>query len=410
MKKEDKSINNTGFEDVLKEKLQNFSVPVDETSWGEIEKKLKVRSRRRVLTPWIITVASVAASIAILWLIFPFNSQISINNENTYFSENESHNEKNVLEEENDLIPFNAVQESPSLAIVPKEQSTRSKPDKRGIGTSDGDAVIITQEQKAEPVQVIPESEPDYLANQPEEKKKEDAHQTLVAFDPFSDDWDLSPKSKKRTKSSLGLLASVGSGFNDPTSASSDGPQLAQRPNEDVDIYSYDSFSEVKHAAPLSFGISIRKELDPTFSIESGLIYTYLYTKYENTSPYREARMNLHYLGIPLNLVGKIYDADSWKVYASFGGMLEKGLHSIYKQKNTETGGSIAESTISGSIDGVQVSLNLALGIEYKLNKNYSIYFEPKAGYFFDNDQPVSIRTEHPFNVGVAAGIRINLN
>ncbi|MDL2223095.1 porin family protein [Bacteroidales bacterium OttesenSCG-928-M11] len=409
MKKEDKSTNNNSFENVVKKKLQNFSVPVDETYWKEIDEKLKTKQRRKTLTLWI-SVASVAASIAILWLIFPFNSQISINYENEYFSENESHIKKDVLEEKDVPASIDAIHKSPHVAIVSKREDRKSKSNEPNICISNGDEIVISEKPEEDTLVI---SESDYLAEQKQETNK-NTEVILVAPDPFAyDDWEL-PKHKKKTKSSMGLLASIGNNYTNPNSnpilSSSDEPDLAPIPTKQEDIYSYSNFSKVKHAAPISFGISVRKELHPTVSIESGLIYTYLYTKFENTNPYRDAKMQVHYLGIPLNFVVKIHQTNSWQAYASFGGMIEKGIHSLYKQKKMEAGGNLSESTISGSVEGVQFSLNAALGIEYKLDESYSIYFEPKAGYFFENDQPVSIRTEHPFNIGIAAGIRINLN
>lgn len=399
MRKDDNPENKTSFENVVKEKLRNFSVQVDDASWDKIEERLNAgRAKKKRLVTWFIA-AAVAASIAILWLIFPFNSQISINHGNEYFSENESPTATDVLEEMDDRLPLNSVHQDEPVAFVQKRQGVQAKPVEPRPSVSSGDAV------KEEP-----QSETGDYPKQEQTQTKAD--KLLAVSDPFGDDeWPASKQSKRRKKSSLGLLASVGSDYVNPNSnPSGGGPDLAPKPTEQSEIFSYEDFGEVKHSAPLSFGLSVRKELDGRFAIESGLVYTYLYTKFENINPHRKAKMHLHYLGIPINLVANIYHTDSWKVYASAGFMVEKGVHSLYKQENVESGSGVSGSTISGNIDGVQVSLNMALGIEYKLSKNYSLYFEPKAGYFFDNDQPVSVRTEHPFNIGIAAGIRFDIN
>ena len=36
------------------------------------------------------------------------------------------------------------------------------------------------------------------------------------------------------------------------------------------------------------------------------------------------------------------------------------------------------------------------------------VYFEPKCSYFFDNDQPLSIRTDRKLSGGIEGGLRFN--
>jgi hypothetical protein len=91
--------------------------------------------------------------------------------------------------------------------------------------------------------------------------------------------------------------------------------------------------------------------------------------------------------------------------------MLEKGLRACYSQNESFSnlvGNNYAIEKISFNqkIEGYQWSLNTALGIEYKVIKEHSIYFEPKISYYLDNNQPESARTKKPLIVGINAGIR----
>jgi predicted porin len=88
--------------------------------------------------------------------------------------------------------------------------------------------------------------------------------------------------------------------------------------------------------------------------------------------------------------------------------MVEKGLLSHYTQKQDLNNEHIAKITSDENIEGLQWSVAVAPGIDYKLNKNYSIYLEPKVSYYFDNNQPISARTEHPVVFGVNAGFRFS--
>jgi len=84
--------------------------------------------------------------------------------------------------------------------------------------------------------------------------------------------------------------------------------------------------------------------------------------------------------------------------------MVEKGLQAVYRQEEN-WGNHIRPTTEKSSIDGLQWSLNLGFGVRYKLEKGWGIYFEPRAGYSFDNNQPISIRAEYPFFFGVNFGL-----
>lgn len=58
------------------------------------------------------------------------------------------------------------------------------------------------------------------------------------------------------------------------------------------------------------------------------------------------------------------------------------------------------------AIDGLQWSLNLSVGVSYRLYRDWSLYLEPRYSYYFDNRQPVSYRTENMTLIGVGAGVR----
>ena len=88
--------------------------------------------------------------------------------------------------------------------------------------------------------------------------------------------------------------------------------------------------------------------------------------------------------------------------------MVEKGLRSIYIQ-NEYIGSQIITTDARTKIDGFQWSVNAMLGGMYNLYRNIGIYFEPKFSYYFDNDQPISARTDQPVVFGLTAGVRFKL-
>jgi len=54
--------------------------------------------------------------------------------------------------------------------------------------------------------------------------------------------------------------------------------------------------------------------------------------------------------------------------------------------------------------------MTAAMGVDVTLVKNFSIYFEPRVGYYFRNIQPLSIRTASPLSVELNAGLRMTIN
>jgi hypothetical protein len=388
------NMNKDAFNDVIKNKLENYSCPPDDDSWNEIEKRLKAKPRKKILWPWISGMA-VAASIALMWLIFSFNEQKQIEYYETAaeLPDYEKTTPKNVLEGENVLSD-----KSPSVQA--KQVPQRQEPGTENAG-----------------IPVLPE--PDVI-----EVEKEEL--TIADFS-FLDtvlQGDLKCPallSKKKTKSfgihvgSGGTLLAMNNNLetfnnNSPSDylmVSSKSRALFLENTTDEE-FSPDYFSEITHHLPLSLGVSFRKELNDYFSVESGLIYTYLYSTFENKLPKRNASIGLHYLGVPVNFVANLYhnNYSNWNIYLSAGGRVEKGLVShrvqnIYDENNRKS--SIYSNE---KIAGLQWSVNAAIGIDYKIIKNYSIYFEPQLNYYLDNNQPLNARTEHPLVVGLNAGLR----
>ncbi|MFA6335445.1 MAG: outer membrane beta-barrel protein [Bacteroidales bacterium] len=165
------------------------------------------------------------------------------------------------------------------------------------------------------------------------------------------------------------------------------------------------SISDAEYAAPFSIGLLISKELNNTLSLESGVVYSYLSTTYTSADnqQYR-AKLKLHYIGIPVNFVADMWDiSHQCKLYASTGLMIEKGVQSDFSQYLSETKQSI---TSNQSIKGVQWSINASLGLSYRIYRNWNIYLEPHLSYYFDNNQPISIRTQKHTIIGVNSGLR----
>ena len=153
--------------------------------------------------------------------------------------------------------------------------------------------------------------------------------------------------------------------------------------------------ADIDHKQPLSFGVSVRKNLAKGFSVESGLTYTYLASdiRYEGSS--EKISQKLHYIGIPVRANWNFVDTKNFTMYVSAGGAIEK---CVYGKIGTE----------SETVKPVQLSVMGAVGAQYNVSKRVGVYVEPGVSYFFDDGSPVqTIRKENPCNFTLQAGIRL---
>jgi hypothetical protein len=166
----------------------------------------------------------------------------------------------------------------------------------------------------------------------------------------------------------------------------------------------YDDMSNIKHNIPFSLGFTVRKNLNNHFGLESGIMYSQLASRYR-WSQYN-VRQQLHYAGIPVNMVFSFGDdSRPLRFYLSAGGMAEKGIRAKYVQ-DEYWGNAIRTTSITTSIDGLQWSLNTSLGVKYSIDSHFRLYGAPYLSWYFDNGQPFSIRTKNP----VFTGLHIGLN
>jgi len=162
---------------------------------------------------------------------------------------------------------------------------------------------------------------------------------------------------------------------------------------------------------PLNLSLSVSLPLSSRLELQTGLSYSYLSatTKGETSEYTFTLFQELHYLGIPFRIAYRMIDSDRFGMYASLGGSIEKGL--IGKQKNTLIKVDNRRDVWTGqqSVHGVQPIASTQLGFDYALNSKLQLYLEPGVVYYFDTNQPLSIRTKSPlfFNLGLGLRYRI---
>jgi len=428
------NINNNkpdAFNEMMKQKLENHQLPVDLNDWSAIEKRLNKKGKRKIIPWWMWLPMGSAAVLTLLFTLRSFNetSDYAIKS-NSHAVTQQAETPKQYTAQQTVAkvdMSGNQISNAP-LAVLKQKQTSVQKsnivsvdlPNKVTVAfdsvSNERNSSIATTTLRAvekEPIAQMVVQQNDSVQNKPEMKK--------TVLDPNPDE-SIAAVDHQKTKSNNWLFAaSYGSQGNvDLASNTGDGDFVSSSPNfydktlsavntNYTSIMATNDFTKKTYNDPLSFGLTVRKQLNKTLSLESGLVYTYLLSTFENSGVQRsEAKLHLHYIGIPVNLITELWENSKWEIYLSTGFMAEKGIQSLYIQSQY-FGAEVVTTTAKTNINGIQWSINGGVGVTYKIKRQLGIYFEPKFSRYFDNNQPVSARTDHPFVFGLSAGLRIGL-
>ena len=210
----------------------------------------------------------------------------------------------------------------------------------------------------------------------------------------------------------VGLLASL----------TPDLPNMTTTPKTILmdNTFSYRSLlrTNAKHDLPIMVGLSVGIPLAKRLSLQTGLNYAYIHSliiqSNLGTGNRTEDNQKLHYLGIPVMLSYRIVDHKIVKFYVSGGGMGEKGLvQDVHTNTFDQADNLLNSDSQQTAINGLQFSLIANVGLGVQLYKGLNLFFEPGFTWYILNQespQPENIRTEHPYNLSLTAGLRYNLN
>jgi len=389
------------LKEIFQRNLENHRIPVDSSGWERINHQLhgKSSSKKKIIA----MCGAIAASLAIILTLAYLPKDNGVKETNS-FSDNVVPAKPVVVESSKNAQTAENLKGFKGLKVLGALRALKESKDSiETLANTEQETTIIYQEE--------PE-------NQPTEKQNnKHLNNTWSTADPTT----YTKKRKKELLLAASFSTSRGMGNNTTilNMDYADNRFLGESLLTSGDRKSFSNNELIpentdgEYLPPLSFGLSIRKNINSYWGIETGLVYTYLSTTYRwndiswgwNDRTF-DATQQLHYLGIPLN--GVIYlwkNNPKWNAYLSAGVMLEKGLW-MRTARNEHWRYSTITTTQKSNIEGWQWSLNSSLGISYRIADKMELYFEPRVSYFFDNDQPMSIRTDWPVSVGVGGGLR----
>lgn len=388
-------------------KLHDYEAPVPDNEWDRLEESLnKAMWQRVVRRRWTAAVAAIVALImgGLIYLNFPVAKDMPI------VTEKITHTDTEEKELSSPIIEKIEIEHSPLVVSVDKNKFKELKKTE----------VFVEKEVPRPETEELPfvdkgtAKESTNLEEQSETIADEELDRFIEEFvnqrNSSQTYLDLKEKEKKDNIAlafnARGGLTSLRRTTNSPMtlkSVTSKNYAVDDEPgkklitgninNMEFDTYQVDmtdNISEMVHEQPLSVGITVAKYFTDRMSLETGLVYTYLYSKAKNTANQfrNQETQQLHYLGIPLNVNYSLLSFHKLNMYVSMGGMIEKDFYGKYQYDETvepETN-SGAEKKVSVSIHqkNPQVSINTGLGLFYPIYNNLGIYGKIGGAYYFD--------------------------
>ena len=409
--------------ELFRRRLENHRIPDYGNGWDAIEHRLNKRKKKAAVWLWSAGITAAAASIALLLTVRqPASEETAVVtvSQQVSIEEKETAEETTILNPDNDKLETGKTGkigetgengETEEIGENGKNRKNESVIQLFGYSVIEKDSVIqlfsYSVIEKDSVIQLFNHSVIENLVgddpDEEEESGKTEKKWLFAAafgtggstngFDVMSNDYSV-------YDSPMAGWDGMGRGNDYATELSSSIRSFNSMKRED--------FTNIQHSPPFSFGLTARKSLRKNIGVESGLVYTYLSSRFEGEG--YNAHQSLHYIGIPVNMAVYFGNSKSnWRAYLSGGFMVEKGLRAKFVQQENWVSASRNTTVKSSAISGLQWSLNGALGVNYRLEKGWGIYFEPRVGYSFDCNQPISIRTEKPLFFGINMGLNYEL-
>ncbi len=390
------------FEKSVQSKLAEHETDVRSDLWAAIESQLPVNTaiRKVPLYRRVIGYSAAAVTVGIVVAIVLWQTP-----DHQLPAPIITENDKGVLEiVQPQPATFHTSTASAATSLDSRSVSVAAESETEVMASFTNMPTTATHETEAVVSVADHMSKPGHTARTPQDEKTyrqkldefEHAGRNLKAKGKIPDAPEHSQKGAGIQLGMMAANASPGSSQNSARAIRTKIPtMLAAQHNP---VYHFD------HSMPISAGITVTKTLPQNWALESGLVYTYLYSKYRSNNG--NGSQELHYLGIPLNAIYRFARIKRFSFYAAAGGQVDFYLAGRQKDEGYDEG-------ISGSgykelkHENVQFSIQANLGAAFTLYKQTELYLEPYMAYYIENNSSIhNVWKDKPFNFGLTLGIR----
>ncbi|MBK5721650.1 hypothetical protein JGH11_12285 [Dysgonomonas sp. Marseille-P4677] len=306
------------------------------------------------------------------------------------------------------LMPFgeDVIPEPPAEVVTRETQSPVSILDVDTIIETPKFRPLIAQAKPVEEPIIVEEPEivdpePE-IKEEPKSKPKEKAQKARPMVFANASVLNETVITKSSSKGiSVGLTANAGLLSHDESQRGGGNMLFSHRVRSEMfnaALLQENSEFDLQHKLPLSFGVTISKQVAPRLSLETGLVYTYLSSKVASNSALSiDESQVFSYLGIPLSLNYNFYEIGKTKFYFSVGGMIQKDIYGKYTSNMGLSITELHDKTLSNIFysepyyiketlkqDNPQFSVRTTLGVAYPLYKKLYLYGTIGGAYYFD--------------------------
>lgn len=397
---DDKNINE--FDQMMKSILDEGREEVPASVWEGVSAGLDKADRRKTVVLWwrrAAAGAAVAAAVAV-GVIFNHTPQQTLVPEagDSGMIAVAEPAEEIVAEETEIVIPDMIAEAEP--VVKPVRNAV--------IKTADEAIEVVTDVAPADeiPVDIVPADKV------PADNAPADEKEVKTEKEYFPEDWG---EETPERKAGISLVVSGLASTNDAQNQNRIGPMKAPSVNPAPKKTGItETSTKSTYGIPVSFGAGVKIDFSEKWSLGVGANYTLLarkfygkYTKVNEAggienSISSDIRNTQHFVGIPVNAYYSIVNKDNINLYAYAGGTVEKCVSDDYNVLGT----SIYHKE---KAQGVQLSADAGIGVEFMLGKHTGLYIDPSLRYYFDCGQPKSIRTVQPLMFGFEMGFRFRL-
>ena len=360
----------------MQQKMADYQWPAPELSWDELDQALTVNHSPKTRQLWLRRIAAAAVILLITGVgywgflnddteqILPTTASVGNQSVNAT-----SQGDRHTVRSENHLTGCLSPCEAVDVSVSEPETVTP-------VSAEDPDTLNITAAKEQEQPRAI------------EEKVLPTKKKSPVFY---PSDLHQRQHLDNRLTAKVYMSSSITGSQSEPFHSIYVPPIQLGDPDTDPDsIKTIQKDNHVHHRQPVRVGLSLRYRLNNHWSIESGLSYTRLSSDIttEENDIITVTEQRLNYIGLPLNLSYELWKSHYFGLYITSGAIIEKRLDA----------------------SPWQFSLNGAVGAEYKLTNNFSLYAEPGIGYYFkDGSSTPTIYQDRPLSFNLSFGLRFNL-
>ena len=440
---------NDQWQDNLRNRMERHEETAPEGLWEEIDQLITAGgmdgkvSRSHTLRMWGRRVGATAAvaAVAIVLLFIVRNSSIENQSDEVFTGDSTPISPQIEQPIEENVIADNKDTEStfsPGSRPAPKQHQFLQEPELLVAGNRNEEITGIERESEKIAV-VVDEEDPD--AVNPNKNAVNPEEQGAIANDPDPETGrnDLFPDSghpaldtgnghdrllamngrrdhQNQTKWQTGLSMSNAPSGSSETYSGYGTFAVTETVEEQYHFLANDTreqvYTDVNHHQPITFGLTLRYNLNERWSVSSGLTYSQLSSELHSGSGnyYYDDRQTLHYIGLPLNIAYTFWQSPKISAYLSSGGLVEKNVagrltSNYYLDDQLEI-----TSRENISTDQLQWSVNTAIGLGYQISNNIGLYAEPGISYYFKNSSELeTIYKDNPLHFNLRLGLRFTL-